>query len=607
MRGRFRRFIHLDDALLSRSVTWVYTQARGLFRTPWLPLVTVVAALLMPETAAAALKVQITGVSGPVRENVEARLSLLRAVKESEADPALLRRLHRRADGEIREALQAVGYYNPQISTELQGEPPNWRSVIQIRPGPATRIRNLDVVIEGDGAAFSALQRARDELPVKPGQVLRHAQYEASKSALLQAAYRGGYLDAELSRRWLLIDPKTDSADIELTLQTGPRYTFGPLTLEQEILDEGFLRRYIDIEPGAAFDPSRLNQARFALTDLGYFSSLEVQARRSDAEDGAIPVLIRAEAAPAARYRVGAGYGTDTGARLGLGADFRRVNRQGHRLESDLRVSEVADRLQANYRIPLGETIGEQLSFSAEYADEVVAALDTRRLAVGTALDRSPGDWERKLYLRFEREDFSSQTETGSSKLLIPGLSLSRTRIDDPVRARQGWSVFGDVHGAARGILSDNGFLQGRLQARVVWPLGERSRILLRGEAGGTLVEEFSQLPPSQRFFAGGDQSIRGYAYQSVGPTNAAGEVIGGEFLRTASLELETRIVGNWGAAVFLDAGGADDDPNTPIRRGVGAGARWIAPIGTLQVDLAHPLDGERRGVRLHIGIRVGL
>ena len=607
MRGGIWRFIHLDDAYVSGSVAWIYKLATGWFRTFRLPAVTLLTALLMPGLAVAALKVQINGVSGPVRENVEARLSLLRAVKEAESDTALLRRLHRRADGEIREALQAMGYYNPRISTELQGEPPNWRSLITIAPGPATRIRKLDVLIEGEGAGYGPLQRAQDKLPVKQGEILRHAQYEASKSELLQAAYRGGYLDAELSRRWLLIDPKTDSADIELTLQTGPRYTFGPLTLDQEILDEAFLRRYIDIEPGAAFDPSRLNQARFALTDLGYFSSLEVQARRADAEDGAIPVLIRGEAAPAARYRVGAGYGTDTGARLGLGADFRRVNRLGHRLESDLRVSEIADRLQANYRIPLGDTIGEQLSFSAEYADEVVAALDTRRLAVGTALDRSPGDWERKLYLRFEREDFSSQSESGSSKLLIPGLSLSRTRIDDPVRARRGWSVFGDVHGAARGILSDNGFVQGRLQARVVWPLGERSRILLRGEAGGTLVEEFSQLPPSQRFFAGGDQSIRGYAYQSVGPTNDAGEVIGGEYLRTASLELETRIVGNWGAAVFMDAGGADDDPNTPILRGVGAGARWIAPIGTLQIDLAHPLDGDRRGVRLHIGIRVGL
>lgn len=607
MLGRLQRFIHLDDVYLSCSVAWVYKRTTGFSRPRQLLAIALLTAALMPGPAVAALKVQISGVSGPLRDNVEARLSLLRAVKESESDPSLLRRLHRRADGEIREALQAMGYYNPQVSTELQGDPPNWRSIIQISPGPATRIRKLDVLIEGEGTGYGPLQRARDSLPVKQGQILRHAHYEASKSDLLQAAYRGGYLDAELSRRWLLIDPKTDSADIELTLQTGPRYTFGPLTLEQDILDEAFLRRYIDIEPGAAFDPSRLNQARFALTDLGYFSSLEVQARRADAEDGAIPVLIRGEAAPAARYRVGAGYGTDTGARLGLGADFRRVNRLGHRLESDLRVSEVADRLQANYRIPLGNTIGEQLSFSAEYADEVVAALDTRRLAIGTALDRSPGDWERKLYLRFEREDFSSQTESGSSKLLIPGLSLSRTRIDDPVRARQGWSVFGDVHGAARGILSDNGFIQGRLQGRVVWPLGERSRILLRGEAGGTIVEEFSQLPPSQRFFAGGDQSIRGYAYQSVGPTNEAGEVIGGQYLRTASLELETRIAGNWGAAVFMDAGGADDDPNTPIRRGVGAGARWIAPIGTLQIDLAHPLDGERRGVRLHIGIRVGL
>lgn len=607
MLARIRRFIHLDDVRLSRSVACVYWAKPGWFRPLGGLLLAIAAALAPVDTVDAALKVQISGVTGSVRDNVEARLSLLRAVKESEPDPAMLRRLHRRAEGEIREALQAMGYYNPQISTDLQGEPPSWRSVIQIQLGPATRIRRLDILIEGEGADFAPLQRTRRELPLKVDQILRHAQYEAAKSTLLQAAYRGGYLDAELSRRWLLIDPKTDSADIELTLTTGPRYTFGPLTLEQDILDEDFLRRYIDIDPGTAFDPSRLNQARFALTDLGYFSALEVQARRADAEDGAIPVLIRGEAAPAARYRIGAGYGTDTGARLGLGADFRRLNRKGHRLESDLRFSEVADRLQANYRIPLGSTIGEQLSFSAEYADEIVADLDTRRLAVGTALDRRPGDWERKVYLRFEREDFSSQTETGSSKLLIPGLSLSRTRIDDPVRARQGWSVFGDVHGAARGILSDNGFLQGRVQARIVWPLGERSRLLLRGEAGGTLVEEFSQLPPSQRFFAGGDQSIRGYAYQSVGPRNEAGEVIGGEYLRTASIEVETRLVGNWGAAVFMDAGGADNDPNTPIRRSIGTGARWIAPIGTLQVDLAHPLDGDRRGVRLHIGIRVGL
>lgn len=585
-----RRVTHLDDARTSRRF-----------------LVGFALLLWAAAAPAATVEVQVSGVEGEVRDNVEARLSLRKAAQEKENDAAVLNRLHRRAPDEIREALQAMGYYQPSIQTEWLGQAPDFRSVIRIAPGPVTRLDVVDIKISGEGADEPSLKKTRDQLPLKLGDPLRHARYEQAKSELLRAAYQEGFLDAEMSRRWLLVRPESSTAEIELTLDTGPRYYFGELSLQQEELNDDFLRRYIDIQPGAAFDPNRLNQARFALTDLGYFSSLEVQARRAEAVDGHIPVTIIAVPAPRARYRAGIGYGTDTGARLSLGADFRRLNQYGHRLESNLQLSEIANKLQANYRIPLGSSVGEELSFFGEQSEEMIADLDTRKLTLGTALDRSPGDWDRKLYLRYEREEFSSQTENGSSKLLIPGINLSRTRIDDPVRARKGWSIFGDVHGAARNVLSDNGFLQGRVQARLVLPLWDKSRLLLRGELGGTIVEEFSQLPPSQRFFAGGDQSIRGYGYQSVGPRNAAGEVIGGEFLRTATVELETRLVGNWGAAVFIDAGGADNDPNTPIRRGVGAGVRWIAPVGTLRADLAHPLDGDRRGVRVHIGIRVGL
>ena len=109
---------------------------------------------------------------------------------------------------------------------------------------------------------------------------------------------------------------------------------------------------------------------------------------------------------------------------------------------------------------------------------------------------------------------------------------------------------------------------------RGVLPLGARARLLLRSEFGASGIDEFNALPPSQRFFAGGDQSVRGYAYQSLGPTDADGKVIGGKFLSTYSVEAEYRVWGNWGAAVFADAGGADDDPHPFLARGVGAGVR---------------------------------
>jgi translocation and assembly module TamA len=150
-------------------------------------------------------------------------------------------------------------------------------------------------------------------------------------------------------------------------------------------------------------------------------------------------------------------------------------------------------------------------------------------------------------------------------------------------------------------------FAQGRALLRGVLPLGERGRLLLRSELGATAVDELGDLPASQRFFAGGDQSVRGYSYQSLGPTDADGNVLGGKYLSTYSVEAEYRIHGNWGAAVFADAGGADDDPSPPLSRGIGAGVRYRAPVGTLQLDLAHPLDGDESGVRPHIGIRVGL
>lgn len=577
------------------------TNLRG--KTRWF-----LAAALAAPPAFADLDVTIRGLDGPERGNVEARLSILAYASEDGDDEAEVRRLHRRAEADIRSALEAYGYYTPRVQGRLAGTGRDWTAVYEVERGEPTRLGSVVVALEGEGLTFEPLTEAVARSALRPGARLLHADYEATKSALARAAFDNGFLDARFTAHALRVDPSRRVADIELRLDSGARYRFGEVTVEQAGLDPEFIRRYVPIRPGEWFEPALLLQSQFVLSDLGYFATVEVQPHRERAVDRRVPITIATTPRPPRRYDVGVGYGTDTGARLTLGAEFRRLNQSGHRLRTDLRVSEIKNSVGADYRIPLGTRAGETLGFATGYTDEVVGDGFSRRYDFALTLSRAPGDWQRQVYLKHRYEQsFVPDTGIDSAKLLLPGLTLTRGELDDAIHARLGWSLYFDVHGGHDAIVSDVTFAQVRTQLRGVLPLGERGRLLLRGEVGASAIDEFSELPASQRFFAGGDQSVRGYSYQSLGPVDAEGRVIGGKYLSTYSVEGEWRLFGNWGAAVFYDFGGADDDPDVPLSAGAGAGVRYRAPVGTLQFDLAHPFDGDERGIRPHIGIRVGL
>jgi translocation and assembly module TamA len=292
---------------------------------------------------------------------------------------------------------------------------------------------------------------------------------------------------------------------------------------------------------------------------------------------------------------------------VSLGTDWRRLNRYGHTINTDFRLSEIKNTLGGKYNIPLGSEPGESLSFSATVETEKLEDGDTRKYTIGTALNRQPGDWTRKLYLEFAHEESDFGETFATADLLTPGLALTRSKSDDPIYTRKGWYVFGDVHGALKNVLSTTSFLQVRGIARGVYSPLWRLRFIGRAEMGWSVVEQFGELPASQRFFAGGDQSVRGYAYQSLGPRDGDGNVVGGKYLSVFSGEAEYRVWNNWGAAVFMDAGGAEDDPGPDLSKSIGLGLRYRAPIGSLQLDLAHPLDGDEPPIRIHIGVRVGV
>lgn len=564
------------------------------------------AGMTTPAVAAAA-EVVIEGLEGELLANVRARLGIRNASRSGDQPRYMLERLHERAPEDIRGALQPFGYYNPRIEAELKSlNGKRLRATYRVEAGPRTHITELRIGIEGAGHDDRRLRREMAKLDMHEGQALRHERYGAAKERLSRAAFALGYFDVAYESAEIRVQPSTNSASVALVLDTGPLYRIGHIRIEQDTLDDDVLRRYLPIREGGAFTPDKLLDTQFALMDLGYFSRVDVEPMRDEAEGDRMPIRIAPDYLPSQRYSAGIGFGTDTGARLSLKTELRRINRRGHWIDSDIRLAERSSNAGTSYNIPLGDVPGDRLSFTGAYSDEEFEDGNSERYELGISLSRQPGSWRRRTYLEYSTERFDVGALRRTTDLLVPGVSFERSEADDAIYPRNGWRVFVDVHGAAEQALSSTSFTQARIATNGILPLWEKARLLGRFEYGASFVDSFERLPLTERFYAGGDQSVRGYAYQSLGERDADGNVIGGRYLATMSAEAEYLFLGNTGAAVFIDAGGAANKSFPELSRGLGLGLRYRSPIGSLRLDLAHPLDGTR-SVRLHIGIRVGL
>ncbi|MEQ8270585.1 autotransporter assembly complex family protein [Algiphilus sp.] len=559
-----------------------------------------------PGALAFDIEVRVEGVDGELRANVESLLTIRQAARQGESRPHVLQRLHKRAKEDIEQALQPFGYYAPVVRSTLDLDEGAATAEYRIEPGPRTRIRRVNIEVRGGGEDDPELQGALEKLPLRADQPLLHSDYRQAKERLIQIAFARGYFDVGYETAQIRVHRDDRYADIVLVLSTGPRYEVGEIRIDQDELDDAVIRRYLPIASGDPFSPDALLDTQFQLMELGYFSRVDVSPERDEAEEARMPIRIEPRYLPSQRYAAGIGFGTDTGARVSLESDFRHINRRGHSIESDIRVSQRGADVGGSYNIPLGSIPGESLSFSTRYEREEFEDGDSESYIIGASLARQPGDWKRRTYLEYSTERFSVGDLRRTTNLLVPGVSFERKEFDNEVFPRNGWSVFLDTHGAAEPALSSTTFAQSRVALRGILPLDAKSRLLGRFEYGASFVDSFDRLPLSERFYAGGDRSVRGYAFRSLGEFDDEGNVIGGEYLTTMSVEVDRLIWGNWGAAAFLDAGGAGNTAFPEVSRGVGLGLRYRSPVGAVRVDLAHPLDKDRL-VRLHIGIGISL
>ena len=389
-------------------------------------------------------------------------------------------------------------------------------------------------------------------------------------------------------------------------MTSGPRFYFGPVSIDQDWVDEDILAPHVLFEQGEPFNSADLRELQSSLAGTTYFANVEIVPRRELAgDDLQVPIEIHARPRKTQRWEVGVGYGTDTGPRIRLASEFRRLNSRGHFADLDARISTTEQSLTGRYNIPVGLPNPALWTVTGRYGNIEWVTSKTLQGIFGLSYGHLRGSVREVFSLRYQHDDFSVAADTAVSNLTQPTAAWSWSTADNRLYATRGLGGSLELRGSVEGVASSASFFRALLNAKTILPVAPKIRGIARAEVGWLGTEQFRQLPPSIRFFAGGDRSIRGFDYQSLGPLNEDDQVTGGNSLLVGSAELEYRILEKWSAAVFLDAGNALNDFGGKIRFGTGVGARWISPVGLIRIDFGFGLDkpeGERP-LRLHLSI----
>lgn len=550
------------------------------------------------------VKVEVKGISGALLSNALAYLS----IEQQKFDPNLtesqLQRLHQRATAEIARALQPFGYYDPQIHGSLQHVNGHWLARYEVDPGPPVHITKLDIQIEGDGKDDPDFRAVANKFPLHTNVVLDQALYEKGKQNFQRFASEHGYFDFKWLKSEIAVDPGAHTATITLHMDSGPRYRFGKVNFKQDILQPSLLQRYVPFKTGDPYNTLQLLDLQSAMFDSNYFRNVEINPRRDLSENKEVPIDVTLTPRHKHLYTIGVGYGTDTGPRGTVGWENRRVNARGHRFKIEYNSSAILDSLTARYGIPIRNPRTDQFAITSSWINDhpETSSSETYLLGVSRTVDLG-NNWLETLYLNYQTETYSVGSDKGDSVMWLPGVTLSKVSADNRIYPMRGFRLLLDLRGTDPSFGSTAQFVQARAQVKFIHKLFGKGRILLRGDAGSTRFGSIRSLPSSVRFFAGGDQSVRGYAYHSLGPRDSTGEVVGGSRLLVGSVEFEYQIIDKWSGAVFYDTGNAMNDWQEALKDGVGFGVHWRSPIGAIRFDLAFAISEPGSPKRLHITV----
>jgi len=553
-------------------------------------------------------------------ENINVALSLNDIIGRRQGE-SRLEYLMSEAKAEVREALEPFGYYTPEITVDAArpgGENERITVVVQVDKGEPVRVRHSDLSIEGAGGSDRYLKEDLAAFHPQVGDIFDHTTYETSKTQIVRRLADRGYFDADFVHRRVEVTRAEHAADIDLTWASGIRYDMGPTTFHQTKFRPGLLDKLVYWEEGSYFHQGKLDRLRESLTGLDYFNNIDIQAKPENAVDGRVPVDVNLTLAKRDVYTTGVSYGTESGAGVRFGLERRYVNSRGHKLSTQLDYAQKRKNFVTQYRIPAFKWLDGWYTVALQAYDEQTDYIDTRLLKFSVSRSGEINEYltaiaslntvrERWAYSLADDGGEVAPVDYRYATFTYPEISASYADVDSRAFPRRGIAGALTLRGGLEGVGSDADFAQVHAQARWFKGIGASDRFILRGELGHTFTDALNAMPPSPRYYAGGDRSIRGYQYREVGPrveTDNGKFSVGAKNVVTASAEYEHYFNDSWGGAVFVDSGSAfDNADDLDWRTGVGVGVRWKSPVGAVRVDLAHGLNDPDSSFTIGLGI----
>ena len=543
-----------------------------------------------------------------LRNNIRLHLNSLDVEKALLTDPYW--------QGEVSDtvatALQPYGYYNSETNVVIDDGD---KVTVNVSLNAPLTINKVTREIIGAGREDKAFRERFNALKLKEGDVLNQTIYESFKSSMFNYALSNGYFDFYWQATRLDLVRGAKQANVLLIARSGPQYQFGELKIVGEDKAKAIISRLKPFETGDAYSSAVLSDFNRRLNQSGYFNRVIARPVVSDAEGLRVPVEVSLQHRPTDAFNVSLGAATDTGPRVRLGWERPWVNDKGHSVSSDIFISEPEQSVTADYRIPMKNITRDYASIEAgyqfiEYANTSFES-ETLSLSAHRYWQKNDSPWQHDGSITYLRETYDQgELNTNTTSLVLPGYSLTYRNKDSELNISNGSYIQMLAQYGKEGFGSDIDFAKAVVEATLIRTFNDVHRISLRGEAGAIKTNSFDEVPTSLRFYAGGDQSVRGFDYREISPTAdvidpETGELvtdsIGGKYLLTTSVEYAYRVADNWRVAAFVDAGTATNDTSTTLTYSVGPGVHWLSPIGPVRFYVARGFAPDENTWQLHI------